>query len=88
MDYAKDMPGESSCTTCQMSEDFSNYWTAILYFKARNGTYKRVHQLANAGFEGSAGGVEIQPEQKDPLQVAQFVQAARAALALRGSEPS
>ena len=28
----------------------------------------------------TAGGVEIQPGQKDPLQVAQFVQAARAAL--------
>ncbi|KAK3486557.1 uncharacterized protein B0T23DRAFT_324376 [Neurospora hispaniola] len=34
----------ASCTTCQFSEDFSNYWTANLYFKARNGTYKRVPQ--------------------------------------------
>ncbi|KAK0108199.1 hypothetical protein ONS95_003021 [Cadophora gregata] len=67
MDYAKDMPGESSCTTCQMSEDFSNYWTAILYFKARNGTYKRVHQLANAGFEGAAGGGMTVYYMQDPL---------------------
>ncbi|TVY81282.1 hypothetical protein LSUE1_G004035 [Lachnellula suecica] len=52
----KDMPGESTCTTCEFSEDFSNYWTAILYFRARNGTYKRVPQRANAGFEGAAGG--------------------------------
>lgn len=22
---------ESTCTTCQFSEDFSNYWTAVLY---------------------------------------------------------
>ena len=36
----------------------------------------------------TAGGVEIQPGQKDPLQVAQFVQAARAAFALGDSEPS
>lgn len=34
----------ADCTTCQFSEDFSNYWTANLYFKARNGTYKRVQQ--------------------------------------------
>lgn len=25
----------------------SNYWTANLYFKARNGTYKRVPQIPN-----------------------------------------
>jgi hypothetical protein len=56
MDPKKDMPGESTCTTCEFSEDFSNYWTAVLYFKARNGTYHRVPQLANAGFNGTAGG--------------------------------
>lgn len=38
---------ESTCTTCSFSEDFSNYWTANLYFKARNGTYKRVSQMVN-----------------------------------------
>ena len=52
----KDMPGESTCTTCQFAEDFSNYWTATLYFKSRNGTYKRVPQHSNQGFEGAAGG--------------------------------
>ena len=36
-------PG-ASCTTCEFADDFSNYWTANLYFKARNGTYKRVPQ--------------------------------------------
>jgi hypothetical protein len=25
----------------------SNYWTANVYFKARNGTYKRVPQIPN-----------------------------------------
>ncbi|KAI1810090.1 hypothetical protein GGS20DRAFT_580173 [Poronia punctata] len=30
----------SSCTTCSFNQDFSNYWTANLDFKARNGTYK------------------------------------------------
>ncbi|KAL1605230.1 hypothetical protein SLS60_004774 [Paraconiothyrium brasiliense] len=37
----------STCTTCGYAEDFSNYWTANLYFKAKNGTYKRVPQIPN-----------------------------------------
>ncbi|KAI1852598.1 hypothetical protein JX265_003080 [Neoarthrinium moseri] len=43
-----DVSNTASCTTCAFSEDFSNYWTANLYFKARNGTYKRVPQLGAA----------------------------------------
>ncbi|KAI1660576.1 hypothetical protein F4813DRAFT_350352 [Daldinia decipiens] len=43
-----DVSTTADCTTCQFSEDFSNYWTANLYFKARNGTYKRVPQLGHA----------------------------------------
>jgi hypothetical protein len=42
-----------TCTTCSFSEDFSNYWTAVLYFKARNGNYKRVPQISQIG--GTAG---------------------------------
>ncbi|KAH9214925.1 hypothetical protein DL95DRAFT_425397 [Leptodontidium sp. 2 PMI_412] len=38
---AYDPAAKSSCTSCTFSEDFSNYWTANLYFKARNGTFKR-----------------------------------------------
>ncbi|KAJ4351805.1 uncharacterized protein N0V89_007149 [Didymosphaeria variabile] len=64
---SKDMPGESTCTTCQFSEDFSNYWTAILYFRARNGTYKRVPQHSNAGFEGATGGGMTVYYMTDPL---------------------
>jgi hypothetical protein len=30
-----------------LSEKLSNYWTANVYFKARNGTYKRVPQIPN-----------------------------------------
>lgn len=55
----KDMPADSTCTTCTFSEDFSNYWTAVLFFKARNGTYKRVSQRPNAGFEGAVGGMTV-----------------------------
>ncbi|KAK7190507.1 WSC domain protein [Paraphaeosphaeria sporulosa] len=64
---SKDMPGESTCTTCQFSEDFSNYWTAILYFRARNGTYKRVPQRSNAGFDGTTGGGMTVYYMTDPL---------------------
>ncbi|KAF2733013.1 hypothetical protein EJ04DRAFT_439976 [Polyplosphaeria fusca] len=37
----------ADCTTCSYSEDLSNYWTANMYFKAKNGTYKRVPQVPN-----------------------------------------
>ncbi|KAK4221360.1 hypothetical protein QBC38DRAFT_513610 [Podospora fimiseda] len=53
----KDLPAESTCTSCQFTEEFSNYWTAVLYFRARNGTYKRVPQLGNNQFEKANGGL-------------------------------
>jgi len=45
----------STCTSCTYSEDFSNYWTASMYFKSpENGSYKRVPQFANYnGFSGA-----------------------------------
>jgi hypothetical protein len=58
-----DLPAMSTCTTCQPADDFSNYWTASLYFRARNGTYKRVGQKGNAGFEGQSGGMVSHGEQ-------------------------
>ncbi|KAI1338723.1 hypothetical protein F5Y15DRAFT_416492 [Xylariaceae sp. FL0016] len=48
----------ATCTSCTYSEDFSNYWTANLYYKARNGTFKRVPQVANLGL-GVQGGVTV-----------------------------
>lgn len=36
-----DVGDHADCTTCVFSEDFSNYWTATMYFKARNGTYSK-----------------------------------------------
>lgn len=48
----------SNCTSCTYSEDFSNYWTASMYFKSpENGSYKLVPQTT--GFEGLDG--ERQP---------------------------
>ncbi|KAK4676544.1 hypothetical protein QC764_401410 [Podospora pseudoanserina] len=40
----------ATCTTCSFDQDLSNYWTANVYFKARNGTYKRVPQMVNDSF--------------------------------------
>ncbi|KAK8058794.1 hypothetical protein PG994_009242 [Apiospora phragmitis] len=50
-----DPPADSTCTSCTYSEDFSNYWTASVYFKARNGTFKRVPQATNLGLGTKAG---------------------------------
>jgi hypothetical protein len=46
---------ESTCTSCTFAEDFSNYWTANLYFQARNGSLLRVPQLANMGLKADGG---------------------------------
>ncbi|KAF2199514.1 hypothetical protein GQ43DRAFT_450205 [Delitschia confertaspora ATCC 74209] len=45
----------STCTSCTYSEDFSNYWTANLYYRARNGTFKRVQQFPNGGLVQNGG---------------------------------
>lgn len=42
-----DVSNLATCTTCGPSDDLSNYWTANVYFKARNGTFKRVPQVPN-----------------------------------------
>lgn len=53
-----DLPSESTCTSCTFSEDFSNYWTASLYCRARNGTFKRVPQMTNGNLE-QRGGITV-----------------------------
>ncbi|KAF2274456.1 uncharacterized protein EI97DRAFT_460045 [Westerdykella ornata] len=52
---AHDLPSLSTCTSCTFSEDFSNYWTAVLYFRARNGTFKRVPQAPGLYLKGNGG---------------------------------
>lgn len=42
-----DVSQAASCTTCGPADDFSNYWTANMYFRAQNGSYKRVPQIPN-----------------------------------------
>ena len=42
-----DISQAATCTTCGPADDFSNYWTANMYFRAPNGSYKRVPQIPN-----------------------------------------
>jgi len=50
-----DLAALSTCTTCQFSEDFSNYWTAVMYYRAKNGTFKRVPQRAQDNSQNQGG---------------------------------
>ncbi|KAM7203095.1 protein of unknown function (DUF1996) domain containing protein [Rhypophila sp. PSN 637] len=61
MDHeAHDQATTATCTSCQPMEDFSNYWTAVLFYKARNGTYKRVSTVGNGlGYTASNGGQTV-----------------------------
>ncbi|OTB03799.1 hypothetical protein M426DRAFT_262909 [Hypoxylon sp. CI-4A] len=54
-----DLASLSTCTSCQFTQDFSNYWTAVIFYRAKNGTYKRVPQMAQAGMEGTQGGMVV-----------------------------
>jgi hypothetical protein len=57
---AGDVGEQGSCTTCTFSEDFSNYWTAVMFFKHANGTYKRVPIMQNTALpNGINGGMTV-----------------------------
>ncbi|KAH8589877.1 hypothetical protein B0O99DRAFT_655229 [Bisporella sp. PMI_857] len=65
MDHSElDPPTASKCTSCKMSEDFSNYWTGSIYFRSpENGTFKRIPQMANGRLNGTLleqeGGITV-----------------------------
>ncbi|KAI1323463.1 hypothetical protein F5Y16DRAFT_412599 [Xylariaceae sp. FL0255] len=64
----------ATCTTCEMSQDFSNYWTAVVYFKhPTNGSYHRVNtKPVNPGnldgYSGTSGGLTVYYTQYDLLE--------------------
>ncbi|EAT76517.2 hypothetical protein SNOG_16145 [Parastagonospora nodorum SN15] len=68
-----DLPSVSTCTSCTFAEDFSNYWTAVMYFRARNGTYKRVPQFTSEGLAGK-GGITVYyiPDAENKTNVTAF----------------
>ncbi|KAJ4417140.1 hypothetical protein N0V82_006340 [Gnomoniopsis sp. IMI 355080] len=52
----------STCTSCNFAQDRSNYWTAVMFFKAQNGSYHRVPQVGNGGPQGTLsqnGGLDV-----------------------------
>ena len=62
MDANHDLPSLSKCTSCSFKQDLSNYWTAVLFFRARNGSYHRMPQVGNGGPQGKLinnGGLDI-----------------------------
>jgi hypothetical protein len=65
IDPGIDIAQTATCTSCTFSEDLSNYWTAVLYFKARNGSYKRVPQYPNALLGSMTGGMTVYYMQAD-----------------------
>jgi hypothetical protein len=61
-----DIGAQGSCTTCVFSEDFSNYWTAVMFFKHENGSYKRVPIMENDALPaGINGGMTVYYTQQD-----------------------
>ncbi|KAM7199754.1 protein of unknown function (DUF1996) domain containing protein [Naviculisporaceae sp. PSN 640] len=57
-----DLAERSTCTSCSFVQDLSNYWTAVMFFKAKNGTYQRVPQVGNGGPQGKLinnGGLDV-----------------------------
>lgn len=61
-----DISTQATCTTCVFTEDFSNYWTAVMYFKHQNGSYHRVPIMPNAVLpEGMNAGMTIYYTQQD-----------------------
>lgn len=61
-----DIGDQATCTTCTFSQDFSNYWTAVLFFKNQNGSYKRVPLMENDALPaGINGGMTVYYTQQD-----------------------
>ena len=61
-----DIADRATCTTCTFSEDFSNYWTAVMFFKHSNGSYHRVPIMQNTALpEPINGGMTIYYTQQD-----------------------
>jgi len=57
-----DLAERSTCTSCSFVQDLSNYWTAVMFFKHKNGSFMRVPQTGNGGPQGklvNQGGLDI-----------------------------
>jgi hypothetical protein len=62
----------ASCTSCTFDQDLSNYWTANVYFRARNGTFKRVPQMVNDQIGAANAGITVYYTAPGPNTVTAF----------------
>lgn len=62
----------ASCTSCTFDQDLSNYWTANVYFRARNGSFKRVPQMVNEIIGDANGGITVYYTAPGPNTVTAF----------------
>jgi hypothetical protein len=56
MDYKQ--ARSSQCSTCNIKQDLSNYWSPKLYFKAQNGSFLNVPIIGDTD-GGNLGGMAI-----------------------------
>jgi hypothetical protein len=92
MDPSNDPSTLSTCTTCTFTDDFSNYWTAVMYFRARNGTYKRVKQLGALFHENARGGgitiYYFPPDERSPYDQWHNIVAFKRGFRMRNGNPN
>jgi len=60
MDYGK--ANASTCSSCPIKKDLSNYWTPKLYYMAEDGTFEDVPQAGEG--EGATGGMTVYYQQR------------------------
>ncbi|KAM0720206.1 hypothetical protein Q7P37_004342 [Cladosporium fusiforme] len=60
MDY--DQANASTCSSCAIKKDLSNYWTPKLYFMAEDGTFEDVPQAGEG--DGQTGGMTVYYQQR------------------------
>lgn len=47
----------SSCSSCPIKQDLSNYWTPALYYQNQNGSFESVPQSGDGA--GNLGGMTV-----------------------------
>ncbi|KAH6880307.1 hypothetical protein BKA70DRAFT_190458 [Coprinopsis sp. MPI-PUGE-AT-0042] len=59
LDQSVDLAKTATCTSCKFKQNRSNYWTAVMYFKAANGSFFRVPQMPNHLTGSPNGGMTV-----------------------------
>jgi len=81
-----DISEVATCTSCTFDEDFSNYWTANVYYKSpKNGTYKRVPIMVNDAIGAANGGMTVYYSSPGKGQTTAFKPVRRASNIFHGS---